>query len=181
MTSHRTRWIALAVGVIVVILGVVFALQVDDDPSAASNRSHLVNKPAPDFDLPTLTGGRVKLADLAGKTVVVNFWNSWCVPCLEEHDALAAFQQEHASDPDVQLVGIVRDDTKAAVANYVKAQNVAWTVALDPGNKASVDFGTRGQPETYVIGPDGVVVAAKYGPISTAELDAVVARARGAS
>jgi cytochrome c biogenesis protein CcmG/thiol:disulfide interchange protein DsbE len=103
------------------------------------------------------------------------------VPCLEEHDSLAAFQQEHASDPDVRLVGIVRDDTKAAVDAYVKAQHVDWTVALDPGDKASVAFGTRGQPETYVIGPDGVVVAAKYGPISTAELDAVVARAQGAS
>jgi hypothetical protein len=60
----------------------------------------------------------------------------------------------------------------------VKKNDVAWTVALDPGSVAALDFGTRGQPETYAISPSGVVAAAKYGPMSSRELELFLAAAR---
>ena len=76
--SHRARWIALAIAGVVAALAVVLALQVGNDPLADSRTSRSLGKAAPEFDLPTLDGHGVRSVDLAGKVVIVNFWNSWC-------------------------------------------------------------------------------------------------------
>ena len=76
------------------------------------------------------------------------------------------------------MIGIVRDDTTGDVRTYVKDNGVGWTIALDPQNEAALDFATRGQPETYAISPGGVVAAAKYGPMSSGELETFLAAAR---
>ena len=177
--KHRARWIALAAGLVVTVFAVVLATQVGTDPRADANRSHLLGANAPSVDLPTLDGGRVRTSDLAGKVVIVNFWNSWCIPCQEEHQALADFYGRHAGDPGFAMVGIVRDDTDDAVRRYVGSEGVPYPVALDPGARASLDFGTRGQPETYAISPDGVIAGTRFGPSSVANLEQLLAAARG--
>lgn len=177
---HVARWIALAVASVLVALGVVLALQVGgDEASGQKARIGLVDQPAPDFDLPTLDGGRVALADLAGKVVIVNFWNSWCIPCKQEHPALVEFYDRHRDDSDLVMIGIVRDDTEKAAREYVEEQGDDWVMALDPGSRAALDFGTFGQPETYAISPDGVIVGLQLGPVTVADLEAMLARARG--
>jgi cytochrome c biogenesis protein CcmG/thiol:disulfide interchange protein DsbE len=179
--KHPARVIALAVAAVVVVFGVVLALNVGSDPQEEAQQSHLVGKAAPAFDLPNLAGGRVTLADIAGKSAIVNFWNSWCTPCREEAPALERFYAAHQSDPDFAMVGIVRQDETGDVRAYVKKNGVAWTIALDPKNVAALDFGTRGQPETYAISPSGVVAAAKYGPMSQKELELFLSAARQAA
>jgi hypothetical protein len=77
------------------------------------------------------------------------------------------------------MVGIVRDDTDSAVRSYVEDEGVPYTVALDPGAQASLDFGTRGQPETYAISPDGVIAGTQFGPSSVTNLEQMYAAARG--
>ena len=170
-SSHFVRNVACAVGAVVLALSVVLALEVHTDPLTDSKKSHLVGARAPSFDLPTLNGARVRSSELVGKTVIVNFWNSWCIPCRQEHPALVQFYREHASEPGFVMIGIVRDDTEAAIRSYVAAEGVPYTVAFDPGGKAALDFGTRGQPETYAIAPDGFIVASNWGPSSVANLD----------
>jgi cytochrome c biogenesis protein CcmG, thiol:disulfide interchange protein DsbE len=176
--KHPARIAALAVALVVVVFGVVLALNVGSDPQKDAKQSHLVGKAAPSFDLPNLDGGRVKLADIAGKSAIVNFWNSWCIPCQQEAPALHAFYDEHKDDADFAMVGIVRDDQTSDVRAYVKKNGVDWTVALDPDSLAALDFGTRGQPETYAISPRGVVSAAYYGPMTTRGLEQFLAAAR---
>jgi cytochrome c biogenesis protein CcmG/thiol:disulfide interchange protein DsbE len=176
--KHPARWIALAVAVVVVVFGVVLALNVGSDPQEDAKQSHLVGKAAPSFDLPNLAGGRVTLADIAGKSAIVNFWNHWCIPCQEEAPALEEFYAQHKDDPDFAMVGIVRDDTTDEVKAFVKKRGIGWTIALDPDSIAALDFGTRGQPETYAISPSGLVAAAKYGPMSTGELERFLTAAR---
>lgn len=176
---HRARWIALAVGAFVAVLAVVLATQVGTDPRADTNRSHLVGKDAPAFDLPTLDGNHVRSNELAGKVVIVNFWNSWCLPCHQEHGALVEFARRHAGDPSFVMIGIVRDDTDSAIRRYVEEEGVRYTVAFDPGARAALDFGTRGQPETYAISPDGVVQGAQIGPSDVALLERLYAAAGG--
>jgi cytochrome c biogenesis protein CcmG/thiol:disulfide interchange protein DsbE len=176
---YRARWIALAVGLVVTVFAVVLATQVGTNPRADVNTSHLVGKSAPSFDLQTQDGGRVRSSELAGKVVVVNFWNSWCIPCQQEHPALVEFYRRHAGDPSFVMVGIVRDDTESAARRYVNEEGVPYTVAFDPGARASLDFGTRGQPETYAISPDGVVAGAQIGPANVANLEKMYAAARG--
>jgi cytochrome c biogenesis protein CcmG/thiol:disulfide interchange protein DsbE len=176
--KHPARIVALAVAVVVVVFGIVLALNVGADPEQDAKQSHLVGKAAPDFNLPNLAGGRVTLADIAGKSAIVNFWNSWCIPCQQEAPALQKFYAEHKDDSDFAMVGIVRDDETNDVRAYVRKNGVNWTIALDPENQAALDFATRGQPETYAISPGGVVAAAKYGPMSSTELETFLAAAR---
>ena len=174
--ARRGRWIAIIGGAIVLLFSVVLAATIDVDPNDHGARA--VGRPVPTFDLPTVDGGRVSSRGLAGEAYIVNFWNSWCVPCREEHPALDAFYRRHATDPDFAMVGIVRDDTDSAVRSYVAATNMRWTIAFDPKGEASLGFGTYGQPETYAISPSGLVVAGKIGPSTVAVLEAMLAEAR---
>jgi cytochrome c biogenesis protein CcmG/thiol:disulfide interchange protein DsbE len=177
---HPARWIALAVAAAVVVFGVVLALNVGSDPQAEAQHSPLLGRSAPHFDLPGLSGGRVTRAELAGKSVIVNFWNTWCLPCREELPALKEFYASHANDSDVVMIGIVRDDTTTRVRSYVREQGIAWDIALDPGSRAALDFATRGQPETLAISPSGQIVASKYSVMTIAELDSFLSHARAA-
>ncbi len=177
--KHPTRWIALTAGVVVAVIAVVLATQVGGDPRADATRSQLVGEPAPAFSVETLDGERVSLADLAGKAVVVNFWNTWCAPCRAEMPALRSFAKAHADEPDFEMVGIVRDDSERAVRSYEPGRRVDWTIGLDPGARAALAYGTRGQPETFAITPDGIIAGAQIGPSSRADLETLLAAARG--
>lgn len=175
---HPLRWTALGIGCVVALLGVMLATQVGTSPTYTGGP--IVDHHAPTFDLPVLDGdgARVDLAGLAGQSVIVNFWNSWCIPCREETPALTAFWAKHAPDPDVALVGIVRDDAPTAARAYVRDHGIGWTVALDPGGKAALAYGTTGQPETFAISPAGVVTGKQLSRMSTADLEALLGSAR---
>jgi peroxiredoxin len=178
--SHRVRWIALAVGAVVVLFGVVLALNVSgSDPNTDKGRFTGSNDPAPAFTVTKLDGSELSLSDLAGKTVVVNFWNTWCAPCNQEAPALAEFYERHKHDPDFAMVGIVRDDTQSAVRSYVKDENVGWTIGFDPKSKAALAYGTTGQPETFVIAPDGRVAGEQFAAVSVDNLETMLGAARG--
>lgn len=171
------RWIALGVGIAFVGFAAVLATQVGNDPSYRGGK--VLDKPAPNIDLPLLTGGNVTSSQLAGKAVIVNFWNSWCIPCQRELPALKTFAAEHKDDPSVVMVGIVRDDTTDAVRAYVARQGITWPIALDPNARAALDFGTTGQPETYAISTDGIVVAQQFGEVTPANLETMLRCAKG--
>lgn len=174
---HPARWATLAVGVVVACLAVLLASQVNTNPTA-DEQTHLVGKQIPSFTARTFNGQTVSAASLEGKAVLVNFWNSWCIPCQEELPALKAFEQEHAGDPTVELVGVLRDDTTQAARPYAAAEGMTWDLVNDASGNLSLDFGTRGQPETYAISPAGVVVGTEFGPASTHDLDTLLAAAR---
>jgi len=177
--KHTTRWIALGVAVVIVAFSVVLATQVGNDPRKDANTSHLAGKAAPKFTVETLDGATLSSRDLAGKTVIVNFWNTWCIPCKQEHPELTKFHARHNDDPDFVFLGIVRDDTKAATERWVKKYGDDWTIATDPGGKAALAFATRGQPETFAISPDGVIVGYQIGPSSVNGLEQLLSAARG--
>jgi thiol-disulfide isomerase/thioredoxin len=169
------------VGAVVVVLGVVLALNVGTDPQVESRNNRLLGSEAPQLDLPTLAGARLTQDDVAGKVVIVNFWNTWCIPCQKELPALKAFYAAHANDPDFAMVGIVRDaqETKAGIAQYVKDKGMGWTIAFDPGSEAALDFATRGQPETFAISPNGRIVGFQLAEVTVPNLEKMLAYARG--
>lgn len=179
--KHPARWIALTAGLVVVVLGVVLALNVGSDPQLDTQRNRLLGRSAPAFKLPTLDGKDVSRNDLAGKAVIVNFWNTWCIPCQTELPSLKAFYDAHASDPDFAMVGIVRDaqTSKAGIAKYVDDNGMHWTIALDPGSEAALNFATRGQPETFAISPQGQIVGFQAAAVDVGNLEKMLAYARG--
>ena len=172
----RARWIALAVAVVIAAFGVVLAVQHRNETSVP--RLVQEHATAPPLNLKTLDGKTIDAKSLAGKTYVVNFFNSWCIPCQQEAGALQAFYDEHKSEQDFAMIGVVRDDEESAVRGYVNAQKVGYPVALTGAQQASLDYGTTGQPETYVIAPDGVAVCGELGPSTQAALDTWLAAAR---
>ena len=179
--KHPARWIAGSVALVVVVLGVILAVNVGSDAESGVQNSPLQNKAAPAFDLPTLAGSRVTDADLQGKWTVINFWNTWCVPCQQELPELKKFVKAHAGDDTVQTIGIVRDPQEPAsvIGKYADATGMNWTIALDPGSKAALDFATRGQPESFLVAPNGEVLVYFYGPVTASVLDRAIAAAGG--
>jgi cytochrome c biogenesis protein CcmG/thiol:disulfide interchange protein DsbE len=179
--KHPARWIALGVAAAVVVLGVVLALNVGNDPQLEQQSNRLLGRDAPAFSLKTLGGERVTRDELAGKAVIVNFWNTWCIPCRQELPDLKAFYQEHANDPDFAMVGIVRDaqQSTSGIADYVRKEGIGWTIALDPESSAALDFATRGQPETFAITPDGQIVGFQIAKVSQGNLEDLLGAARG--
>ena len=173
---HPIRWIALGMAVVVVALGVVLALNHRSEPSIP--RLVQEHGTAPDFTLKTLDGKTISTAALKNKTYVVNFFNSWCIPCQTEEPALKAFYNEHKKEADFAMVGVIIDDDASTMRNYVAKQQIDWPVAVDPRGSASLSFGTTGQPETYVIAPDGVAVCGTLGPSTQQVLDIWLQAAR---
>jgi cytochrome c biogenesis protein CcmG/thiol:disulfide interchange protein DsbE len=176
---HTARGIALGVGVVVAGLAVVLALQVSDDERQSQPRSELLGDPAPGFVVDTMDGEEVSLASLRGRAVIVNFWNSWCTPCKAEEPALKEFYERHREEADFAMVGIVRDDTEKAARSAVGDRGIEWPMGFDPNGKAALDFGTRGQPETFAITPDGIIVGSQIGEATVGNLEEMLAAARG--
>jgi len=126
---------------------------------------------APDFALADLDGEPVRLADYAGRPVLVNFWASWCLPCVEEFPLLAAALDEHA-DIGLVVIGIVYRDRSEAARAFADQIGADWPLAMDPGEAVARAYGVYGPPESWLIGPDGRVVSRQIGPYSAEELEA---------
>jgi peroxiredoxin/tetratricopeptide (TPR) repeat protein len=125
----------------------------DAPPSAPGP---VVGQAAPAFDLPTIDGKHVTLADLRGKTVVINVWATWCPPCQEETgDLIKAYKQ--VAGPDVAFVSVDSTETAPLVKAFAAAKNIEWTEAVDSERAFSHAYGVKYFPTTYVIGPDGVL------------------------
>ncbi|MGB2757789.1 MAG: TlpA disulfide reductase family protein [Acidimicrobiia bacterium] len=168
---------AMAIAAVLALILGVFLASIGEDPTA--KRSKMLGRIAPQISVPTLDGTRTISADeLAGKVIIVNFWNSWCVPCREELPALRSFWKEHQDDGDVVLLGVLRDDTIDSALAVQESDDMTWPLVDDPGNQLAIDFGTRGQPETYVIAPDNTIAAVQIGPATAAQLDEMLVVAR---
>lgn len=125
---------------------------------------------APDFTLASLDGEPIRLADLRGRPVIVNFWASWCGPCIEEFPLLREAAARHAAD-GLAVVGIVYRDRSGAAREFMERHGGTWPAAIDPGEQVATDYGVVGPPETYFIARDGTIAARNIGQITAATLD----------
>jgi cytochrome c biogenesis protein CcmG/thiol:disulfide interchange protein DsbE len=127
--------------------------------------SPLEGNVAPEFNLQTMDGDTIRLADLSGKAVVLNFWASWCIPCRQEHDVLKLTESTY--DPEQALVlGVVYQDTEENARRFLAALGGEWTHLLDPTQRTAIDYGVYGVPETFFISPDGQIAHKQVGPVS---------------
>lgn len=175
---HPVRWSALGVGVAGAALLVALVANVGGPPAAQriSADSPLLGKLAPAFSLPAISDhGRVSSAALAGHTIVINFWASWCDQCKLETPTLEAFYRRWHPQ-GVDLVGLSVEDTVGAERAFRREYKVTWPLALDEGGQIALRYGVYGIPETYVISPRGMVVAKLVGRIAPWQLDEVLRR-----
>lgn len=130
--------------------------------------------PAPDFTLPLLDGStEIKLSDLRGRTVVLNFWASWCAPCRAEASTLNAVARSYA-DKDVSFIGINIQDAPSDARRFVQQYGVGYPNVADVGGAAAFSYGVAGLPSTYFIDRDGRVGRRSVGPLSEKQLVAFV-------
>ena len=129
-----------------------------------------VGSVAPDFTLASLDGEPIRLADLRGRPVIVNFWASWCGPCIEEFPLLRDAAARHEAD-GLAVVGIVYRDRSGSARGFMERHGGTWPAAMDPGERVATAYGVVGPPETYFIARDGTIVARNIGQITPATLD----------
>ncbi len=127
--------------------------------------SQLVGKPAPGFALKSFGGEEVRLSDFRGKTVLVNFWASWCHPCREEAPVLEKTYISLAGR-QIEFIGInIMDDRKNA-EEYVKSFGGTFVNVYDPENRVHLDYGVGGVPETFFVNAEGTVTGRHRGPLT---------------
>jgi peroxiredoxin len=159
----------IGVGLAILILGSNTTLRQGSLPVIPTSSRALLREgqPAPQFALNTFDGRPVALTDLKGKPTLINFWASWCPPCLEETPALIeAFNELKGSDPNIEFVGIGTNDDKANLLKFAENNNVPYIVVEDPDGKASDAYGIRGMPTTVFLDSAGVVQKIWPGPIN---------------
>lgn len=132
-----------------------------------------IGKPAPDIDLPTLTGGRVELSKMRGHPVVVSFWGTWCPPCRDEFPELIKLQAKHA-DAGLYIIGVNGRDQERSIRDvqrFVELFPVSFPIALDKRGSVRRKYRIEGQPTTVFIDSSGHVRKVHTGRISPEELE----------
>lgn len=122
------------------------------------------NRTAPDFELPSINGGKVRLSSYRGKVVILNFWTKTCRPCLEEMPSIADLAKALKPHPEIALITVTTDDSaddaKDTLKSVLNGGDVPFEVLIDAdGNVVQDKYGTKLFPETWFLDKQGVIRA----------------------
>ncbi len=170
--DRRGLWIALPVALALGLLVLVLATR--DSASVRNASSPILGKLAPPVAGVTMTGQSFDLDDWRGRWVIVNFFQSTCVPCIMEHPELVAFSERHAPAGDARIVSVVFDDTDANVRRFFEVNGGDWPVLVEGAGEAAIAYGVTGVPESYLVAPSGVVVWKQLGGVTADGIDDVI-------
>jgi len=171
--GQPVRRAAIGTGVVVaLLLGLLVYQEVTG--SGEGVRSELIGRAAPAVVGTATDGTVVDLDRWRGSWVVVNFFATWCVPCVREHPELVAFAERHTDD-NVEVVSIAFEDDAEAVAAFFAERGGDWPVIIDGVEGVALDYGVRGVPESFLITPAGQVAGLFYGVTADALDDAIAA------
>lgn len=173
MTASRTSpgkarlapYVAIAVAVVLALF--VLLLATRDDQRAAS--TPLLDKPAPAIVGNGFRGEQFDLDAQRGKWVVVNFFSTTCIPCLQEHPELVEFSERHGDA--ASIVSVTFDDRPEAVRSFFEREGGDWPVLLENTGSIAISYGVVAVPESYVIDPFGIVRAKVLGGVRVGDLE----------
>jgi thiol-disulfide isomerase/thioredoxin len=157
----RTPWLWLPLALLTLLL-----------PPVAAAQEIAKGTPAPEIDLPTLEGGRVKLSALRGHPVVVTFWGTWCPPCRVEFPELVAAHQKYR-EAGLEVLAVNQRDQELRTSDvqaFVKEFSVEFTVALDSRGRSRRSYRLIALPTTVFIDSAGIIQEVHMGPINRNEL-----------
>jgi cytochrome c biogenesis protein CcmG, thiol:disulfide interchange protein DsbE len=171
------RWLTLFV-VLVPVVAVLALLGYGFTREARYIPSPLLGRPAPAFTLPLFGGDEVRLEELRGQVVFLNFWASWCPPCRAEARMLEAVWREYR-DRDVVFIGANIQDQKARALAFLDEFDVTYPNGMAGAGRIAIDYGVWGLPETFIIDREGRITYQHVGAIGrttiTTRLDEALA------
>jgi len=160
-------WKFWAVWGLIIGLIALLAFGFTTDPKKVP--SPLVGKPAPDFEIKALNDHeKIRLSELKGKPVLLNYWASWCQECKVEAHILQAFHQKYGSaTQQIKVIGIAIQDTAEKAKAFARLFGKTYFLSLDDntGNIA-LDYGIYGVPETFFIDPEGTIIYKQIGAVN---------------
>lgn len=128
-----------------------------------------MNMKAPDFELKTLSGETVKLSNLKGKKVFINFWATWCPPCVEEMPTIQQFYENYAKEHNVEILSVNATDletNKEKVKQFADKHGITFPILLDEDGNASIAYEVLTIPTSIIVNEEGVVVEQIIGPVT---------------
>ncbi len=177
--APRRNWVALLPLALAAVVGLMFFIALrSGEPTKLP--STLIGKPAPRLELPALEGlndngvavAGIRPADLArGVPVIVNFWASWCAPCVGEHPLLVILKEKAG----VPLIGVNYKDPPAGARRFLgRYGNPFNAVGVDPNGRAAIEWGVYGMPETFILDSQGRIAYKYIGALTPEAIDTVL-------
>lgn len=176
-TPLRNRIIpAVTIAIIVCLLGVLGYTLFRPKPADIGSNGHAVhaagaqliaytNRKAPNFTLKELNGTPLTLDQFHGKTVILNFWASWCQPCQDEAPVLEKIST--SLDPSQYvLIGVNIWDTNSNASGFVQDHGITYKNLIDPNGATTINYGVTGVPETFFISPNGMMLGKAPGQLT---------------
>lgn len=160
MRHPRTKYHLLRRLLTVLIVSLLAGCGPGDGPGAST----VIGQPAPTFTLTDLHGKNWRMADLQGKVVFLNFWASWCQPCLQEMPSMKILDQRMPAE-SFQMLTVLYNDRPEIAQNLVRKIGLSIPVLVDTNSVAARLYGLTGVPETYIIDPQGVLREKFIGPL----------------
>jgi cytochrome c biogenesis protein CcmG, thiol:disulfide interchange protein DsbE len=169
-------WRTLIIAVALIFVGLLAWRLIQTNTS-----EHRADGTAPDLEFTTFEGETIRLADLRGKGVVLNFWASWCDPCREEADLLEQnWRREEANG--IIFLGLDYLDQEPAAKAYLAEFDVTYPNGPDLRSQVARRYGIKGVPETFFIDPEGKITDTVIGPIiNQRQMDQLLAKIRPVS
>lgn len=152
--SHPTRIAAFCVGAVLIAL---IGLLAFGGGGEKGETSRLLGERVPEISGQAMVGDDFNIDDSLGRWVLVNFFATWCPPCVSEHPELVALERWGQENDSLDVVAVVFDDSEKNVSEFFAERGGNWPVMNSP--ELSIDFQIRAVPETFLVNPNGIVVA----------------------
>jgi cytochrome c biogenesis protein CcmG/thiol:disulfide interchange protein DsbE len=166
-TLGRLLGVGFVVAVALGLLGLLgYGLLVAGKPSG---NIPIEPRPARPFTLRLFDGSTLSLEELRGKPVLVNFWASWCGPCIEEAPVLERAAQRYA-DKGLVLIGIDVWDTEQDARTFLQRYGITYPNGMDPTGAIAIEYGVGGVPESFFIDRNGTLVRKWVGPLNDRQI-----------